>query len=131
MISSQMWEEINKFYLMVRERARPTSEFRLACSISSTRSSLAAHLLQGVADADDVARRGLALRPHRAVCIERADKTSRILDVKYLPAAADVGRRGHAARHDSMGRAAEERPAPWKCTASSTAASRRPRWPTS
>ena len=41
--------------------------------------------------------------------LERADKTSRILDVKYFMLLPERGRRRHAARHDSVGRAAAKR----------------------
>ena len=62
-------------------------------SISSARSSWAARLLEGVAES--TMSRGEAWHFRRlATSIERADKTSRILDVKYyllLPSAADVG----------------------------------------
>jgi len=90
-IPSVMWEEINKFYLMVRGAATGDSldnpgEFLDEVKLSS-------HLIQGITDsvmshneAWHFARMGRLL--------ERADKTSRILDVKYFilrPIAAEVG----------------------------------------
>jgi uncharacterized alpha-E superfamily protein len=89
-ISSEMWEQVNEFYLMVNSadagsRSDPQDLF------ASVR--LAGHLFTGVTDATmthneswNFCRLGRML--------ERADKTSRILDVKYfllLPTAADVG----------------------------------------
>jgi uncharacterized alpha-E superfamily protein len=92
MISSPMWEELNKFFLMVRSaRTNPTIwedayEFFNQVKLSS-------HLLEGITvatmshgEAWHFARMGRL--------IERADKTSRILDVKYyvlLPAVEEVG----------------------------------------
>jgi uncharacterized alpha-E superfamily protein len=92
MISSQMWEELNKFFLMVRsaksDRQVLESPFEFFTQIK-----LAGYLLEGVTigtmshgEAWNFGRMGRLL--------ERADKTSRILDVKYyllLPSAADVG----------------------------------------
>jgi uncharacterized alpha-E superfamily protein len=91
-ISSAMWEEINKFYLMVSaaavERNKPTSLFDFFNQIK-----LSSHLLQGVTDA--TMSHGEAWHFTRiGRLLERADKTSRILDVKYfvlLPNVADVG----------------------------------------
>jgi uncharacterized alpha-E superfamily protein len=89
-ISSEMWERLNEFYLMVNSasagsRTDPQDLF------ASVR--MAGHLFTGVTDATmthneswNFCRLGRML--------ERADKTSRILDVKYfllLPTAADVG----------------------------------------
>jgi uncharacterized alpha-E superfamily protein len=90
-ISSEMWEQINKFYLMVQGAAgnghmHSPHEF-------FTQVKMASHLFAGVTDATmshaeawHFARLGRLL--------ERADKTSRILDVKYFmlyPRAEDVG----------------------------------------
>ena len=92
MISSQMWEELNKFYLLVRD-ARNDSR-----AISSPfeffgRIKQAGYLLEGVTygtmshgEAWNFGRLG--------TLIERADKTSRILDVKFyllLPGLEHVG----------------------------------------
>ena len=92
MISSAMWEELNKFYLMVRSQAAG----RLAVDAPYdffNQIKLSSHLLEGITDATmshgepwHFARMGRLL--------ERADKTSRILDVKYfmlLPNVAEVG----------------------------------------
>src|ERR1700730_14406313 len=92
MISSAMWEELNKFYLMVRSQAAG----RLAVDAPYdffNQIKLSSHLLEGITDATmshgepwHFARMGRL--------VERADKTSRILDVKYyvlLPTVAEVG----------------------------------------
>src|SRR5258708_23130771 len=89
-ISSEMWEQLNEFYLRVntattRRRADPQDLLR------SVRQ--AGHLFAGVTDATMTHNESWHFcRLGRM--LERADKTSRILDVKYfllLPAAADVG----------------------------------------
>ncbi len=86
-ISSEMWEQVNSLYLMLQSpRGDDLLEFfhevRMAC-----------HLFQGVTDSTmshneawHFLRLGQAL--------ERADKTTRLLDVKYfilLPSVRDVG----------------------------------------
>jgi uncharacterized alpha-E superfamily protein len=90
-ISSEMWEQVNEFYLMVNS----------AASVGSTRDpqelfasvKLSSHLFAGVTDATMTHSEGWHFcRLGRR--LERADKTSRILDVKYfllLPTAEDVG----------------------------------------
>jgi uncharacterized alpha-E superfamily protein len=91
-ISSEMWEQLNRFYLMVnaaatgtRSRTDPQELF------ASVR--MAGHLFAGITDATMTHNEGWHFcRLGRM--LERADKTSRILDVKYfllLPAAVDVG----------------------------------------
>jgi uncharacterized alpha-E superfamily protein len=92
MISSSMWEELNKFYLMVRS-AKGTTDLVDTGYEFFKQVKLASHLLEGITVATmshgeswHFARLGRLL--------ERADKTSRILDVKYyvlLPTANDVG----------------------------------------
>lgn len=85
-ISSEMWEQVNSLYLMLQEPRREALHFfhqvRMAC-----------HLFQGLTDSTmshnepwHFIRLGQAL--------ERADKTSRLLDVKYfilLPSVEYVG----------------------------------------
>ena len=89
-ISSEMWEQVNQFYLMVNSAAagNRSDPQDLLASVK-----MAGQLFTGVTDATmthneswEFCRLGRML--------ERADKTSRILDVKYfllLPTAADVG----------------------------------------
>lgn len=91
-ISPEMWEQVNAFYLMVN--AAVANE-RLSKSSSSFFSEVkkASQLFHGITDATML---------HGEVwhfysmgrLLERADKTSRLLDVKYfmlLPAVTDVG----------------------------------------
>lgn len=90
-ISSEMWEQLNGFYLMVngafdqRTLASPHGLFQNVKTSS--------HLFAGVTDATMTHNEGwhfARLGRH----LERADKTSRILDVKYfllLPTVQDVG----------------------------------------
>jgi len=90
-IASEMWEQLNQFYITVRDAAKAGSldspnEFFQYIKSSS-------HLFVGITvatfsqgEAWHFARLGRVL--------ERADKTSRILDVKYftlLPSVHDVG----------------------------------------
>jgi uncharacterized alpha-E superfamily protein len=92
MISSLMWEELNKFFLSVRsaacERAILDSPYEFFHQII-----LASHLLEGITDG--TMSHGEAWHfAHLGRMLERADKTSRILDVKYfilLPSVGDIG----------------------------------------
>ncbi len=91
-ISSEMWLQLNKFYLMVNSAAaagngdESTSEF-------FEEVKLASHLFTGITDAT------MSQNEAWHFCrlgrlLERADKTSRILDVKYyilLRSLDDVG----------------------------------------
>jgi len=92
MISSSMWEELNKYFLMVRSAKSNPNIWDSAYEFFNE-VKLASHLLEGITvatmshgEAWHFARMGRLL--------ERADKTSRILDVKYyvlLPAVSEVG----------------------------------------
>jgi uncharacterized alpha-E superfamily protein len=91
-ISSEMWEQINTYYLMVRNVASSpgnldrAQEFCEAVKQSS-------HLFSGITDAT-MTRNEAWHFIHLGRMLERADKTSRMLDVKYyilLRSAADVG----------------------------------------
>jgi len=91
-LPSEMWEQINRFYLMVKEAAAElhttTSQHKFFTEVKE-----AAHLFNGLAEATltrNEAWHFLSL----GRMMERADKTSRLLDVKYyllLRSAADVG----------------------------------------
>lgn len=91
-ISGQMWEELNKFFLLVRAAAANLdvldSPYELLLEIKSR-----SQLLVGMTDA--TLSHGEAWHFSRVGrLLERADKTSRILDVKYfllLPSLGDVG----------------------------------------
>ena len=90
-ISSEMWAHINSMYLQIQtQQALPEPE-RLLDVFRDLR--LGCHLFQGLADATMSHNEAWHfLRLGRK--LERADKTSRLLDVKYfilLPSARDVG----------------------------------------
>jgi uncharacterized alpha-E superfamily protein len=91
-ISSEMWEQVNTFYLMVRDA---TAAQRVAEEPHAffTAVKMASHLFLGITDV--TLSHNEAWHFGQAGCLlERADKTSRLLDVKYfllLPSAADVG----------------------------------------
>jgi uncharacterized alpha-E superfamily protein len=92
MLSSAMWEELNKFYLLVRD-AQKSDDVAASPFEFFGKIKLGGSLLEGVAES--TMSRGEAWHFRRlGRSLERADKTSRILDVKYyllLPSAADVG----------------------------------------
>ena len=91
-ISSEMWEQLNEAYLMVNAAAGSRGDLsdpqELFASVK-----MASHLFAGVTDATMTHGEGWHFcRLGRK--LERADKTSRILDVKYfllLPTVQDVG----------------------------------------
>jgi uncharacterized alpha-E superfamily protein len=91
-ISTEMWEQVNTFYLMVREA---TAAQRVAEEPHAffTALKMASHLFLGITDVT-MSHNEAWHFGHVGCLIERADKTSRILDVKYfllLPSVADVG----------------------------------------
>lgn len=92
-ISSEMWEQINSFYLMVTDAGR-----NVAQALDSPRDFYAeirkaSQLFAGVTDS--TMSRGEGWHFYRfGTMLERADKTSRILDVKYfilLPSVSHIG----------------------------------------
>jgi uncharacterized alpha-E superfamily protein len=91
-ISSEMWEQVNRFYLMVTEAANDlqttAGQHKFFTEVKE-----ASHLFSGITEATMTRNEAWHfLRLGRN--LERADKTSRILDVKYfilLRSAADVG----------------------------------------
>jgi uncharacterized alpha-E superfamily protein len=91
-VSSEMWEELNSFYLMVQSRLHhPLDAHSLVHLCRQIR--MASHLFVGVTD--HTMSHGEAWHFIRlGRMLERADKTARILDVKYyilLPKVEDVG----------------------------------------
>lgn len=90
-LTTAMWEEINKFYLQVRgAAARPVLAQPFDFLNDVRRSS---HLIWGVTDSTMSQGEGWHFS-RMGRFLERADKTSRILDVKYfilLPNPKDVG----------------------------------------
>ncbi len=91
-ISSEAWEQLNGFHAFVRDAERDgaagdsLSDFYRGVKDSS-------HLFSGILDATMARDAGWHFA-NLGRLLERADKTSRLLDVKYftlLPRAADVG----------------------------------------
>ena len=91
-ISSEMWEHINRFYLMVRESGAQAAALEESYDFFD-QIRVSGQQFIGVTDATMTHGEGWHFC-RLARSIERADKTSRILDVKYfilLPSPADVG----------------------------------------
>jgi uncharacterized alpha-E superfamily protein len=90
-ISSEMWEQLNTMYLQVQLQRTTPSHEALPEMLRGIR--LACHMFEGITDATMSHNEAWHfLRLGRMM--ERADKTSRILDVKYfilLPKSANVG----------------------------------------
>lgn len=90
-ISSEMWEQVNSFYLMVKEAADEGSLADLHTFFPEVK--MASHLFAGIMDATMAHNEGWHFG-YLGRLLERADKTARILDVKYfilLPSVSDVG----------------------------------------
>jgi uncharacterized alpha-E superfamily protein len=91
-ISREMWQELNEFYLLVRQAGEEPPSFGDLGEFYD-RVKLLGIYFAGVTDA--TLSRGEAWHFARlGRMLERADKTSRILDVKYyvlLPSVTDVG----------------------------------------
>lgn len=90
-ISSEMWEDVNGFYRMVTEAAKNQSQQTLPHFFTQVK--LSSHRFAGVMDATMTHNEGWHFG-HMGRLQERADKTARILDVKYyylLPSAQWVG----------------------------------------
>jgi uncharacterized alpha-E superfamily protein len=91
-ISSEMWEQVNRAYLMVMDAARSRGPLAAPHDFF-TAVKQASQLFVGVTDLTMTHNEGWHFG-RLARLLERADKTSRILDVKYyllLPGVADVG----------------------------------------
>ena len=90
-ISSEMWEEVNSFYLMIKEASSLQSLSTLPKFFAQVK--MASHRFAGVMDATMSHNEGWHFG-QLGRFLERADKTTRILDVKYfllLPSAEWVG----------------------------------------
>lgn len=90
-ISREMWEQVNGFYLMVKEAALGQSFAELHDFFTEVK--MASHLFAGVMNATMSHNEGWHFGQIGRL-LERADKTARILDVKYfilLPSVKDVG----------------------------------------
>ncbi|HLK50593.1 MAG TPA: alpha-E domain-containing protein [Bryobacteraceae bacterium] len=90
-ISSEMWEQVNQMYLLINSSPSRLAPDALPEFFYRVRTEC--HLFQGLTDATMSHNEAWNfLRLGRK--LERADKTTRILDVKYymlLPALSDVG----------------------------------------
>jgi uncharacterized alpha-E superfamily protein len=90
-ISSEMWQQVNHFYLMVRNAAA-TERVRQTPHDFFTEVKMASHLFVGITDGTMSHGEGWHFG-RLGRLIERADKTTRLLDVKYyilLPATTEV-----------------------------------------
>ena len=90
-ISSEMWEQVNAFYLMVNEAALHLPQTTLPNFFNQVK--LSSHRFAGVMDATMTHNEGWHFGQMGRLQ-ERADKTARMLDVKYfylLPSAQWVG----------------------------------------
>jgi uncharacterized alpha-E superfamily protein len=86
-----MWEQVNSFYLMVNDAARGDRPSELSSFFAEVK--MASHLFAGVMDATMSHNEGWHFGQIGRL-LERADKTARILDVKYfilLPSPSEVG----------------------------------------
>lgn len=91
-ISSEMWEQLNKFYLMVTAAAANPDILAAPHEFFSS-IRMSSHLFVGVTEATMTHGEGWHFG-RLGRMLERADKTSRMLDVKYfilLPTVAHVG----------------------------------------
>ncbi len=92
-ISSEMWEQLNSFYLMVQGAAHNPGSGVDSLNTFCRNVKILSHLFSGVTDA--TMSHGEAWHFfNMGRLLERADKTARILDVKYfilLPKVEDVG----------------------------------------
>jgi uncharacterized alpha-E superfamily protein len=92
-ISSEVWEQINKFFLMVRRASEQSPEDVAHSTEFFTEVKNASHLCSGLIN-NTMTHNEAWHFCRLGQLIERADKTSRILDVKYfylLPSPHDVG----------------------------------------
>lgn len=88
-IASEMWEHVNRFYLMVRNAAFGDFDVMFEPHEFFTQVKMNGHLFSGITDA--TMAHGEAWHFGRlGRFLERADKTSRILDVKYFIILPDV-----------------------------------------
>jgi uncharacterized alpha-E superfamily protein len=90
-ISSEMWRQVNAYYYLVQAAAEATAPPDWAVFFEQVKQ--ASHLFAGITSATMTRGEGWHFG-QIAKFIERADKTSRILDVKYfilLPSPKDIG----------------------------------------
>lgn len=91
-ISSEMWQQVNTFYLMVREASREGEVLELPHDFF-VEIMMASHLFAGLSENTMTHGEGWEFA-RLGRMLERADKTARIIDVKYfilLPSVDYVG----------------------------------------
>jgi uncharacterized alpha-E superfamily protein len=91
-ISSEMWQQVNSFYLMLKEASRHNGTIELPHEFFVD-IMMASHLYAGLAENTMTHGKGWEFA-RLARMLERADKTARIIDVKYfilLPSVEYVG----------------------------------------
>jgi len=91
-ISSEMWLQLNKFYLMVKSAAKAPIDLDVATEFFQE-VKLSSHLFSGITDATMTHGPAWHLSQIGRM-LERADKTSRIVDMKYyilLRSPEDIG----------------------------------------
>lgn len=86
-ISSEAWEQLNEFFMFVRNAAEAGTPQHPADFFAAVRQH--SHLFNGVLDATMSHDKGWHFA-NLGRLLERADKTSRILDVKYFTLLPDV-----------------------------------------
>lgn len=92
-LSSEAWEQLNDFYHFVKTAAQQTEVSPDFLSEFFRQIKQQSHLFNGIVDATMSRSEGWHFA-NLGRLLERADKTSRLLDVKYftlLPSVADVG----------------------------------------
>lgn len=92
-ISSEMWMQINELYLLVQEKVRDIEVRQESRSDFFRHIKLGSHLYNGIMDAT-LSRTESWHWGNIGRLIERADKTARVIDMKYfyiLPSVQDVG----------------------------------------
>ena len=90
-ISSEMWEQVNAFYHFVRDASKSDQITNWPSFFQRVKQE--SHLYVGIADVTMTHNEGWNFG-QMGRFLERADKTTRILDVKYfilLPSARDIG----------------------------------------
>tara|TARA_R110002110_G_scaffold383245_2_gene594577 strand:+ start:12116 stop:13102 length:987 start_codon:yes stop_codon:yes gene_type:complete len=80
-ISSEMWEQLNNFYLLVKSNSRKRNIENLHGFFKSVK--MESHLFSGLTDATMLHNEGMYYSQLGRM-LERADKTARIVDVKYF-----------------------------------------------
>jgi uncharacterized alpha-E superfamily protein len=98
-LTTPMWEAVNRFYLRVRQAASQSQQVLTQPHPFLDQIKRSAHQVLGVTEA--TWSQGEAWQFSRlGYQLERADKTSRILDVKYFLLKAEAGRAGTGSELD-------------------------------